>query len=174
MTENPSAAAGRLQLARTLRLDESDELVFPRAAAAGEWAIPGGFEFSNWTEADLVGKARQAFANGWLGLESFGRATLVAVTPITPEEVATLTERLAAHFVECWGAPSLDEALPVARAEIDYMLSLCAEQEENTLLALERVLEPGGVRERFRALPTETVDLADIAAHGTIDPIGKD
>ena len=75
-----------MKLARTIHFDESDQNVFARPAETGEWAIPGGFEFSNWTEAELVGKARQAFSNGWLGLESFGRSTFVAITTLEPSE----------------------------------------------------------------------------------------
>ena len=43
-------------------------------------AVSGAFAFSNLAEGDLTGKLRQEFANGWLGLESFGRATFIAVT----------------------------------------------------------------------------------------------
>ena len=89
-----------MRLARTLRFDESDERVFGTAAEPGEWAISGAFAFSNWSEADLSGKARQEFANGWLGLESFGRATFVAVAAIEEAEYAALIDRLAAHFIE--------------------------------------------------------------------------
>ncbi len=42
----------------------------------------------------------QDFANGWLGLGGFGRAALVAVTPIAEKELASLTELLALHFGE--------------------------------------------------------------------------
>jgi hypothetical protein len=76
-----------MKLARTIRLDASDENVFENPAASGEWAISGGFEFSNWDESHLTGKPRQAFSNGWLSLDSFGRATFVAITSITETEV---------------------------------------------------------------------------------------
>ena len=52
-----------MKLARTIRLDESDDNVFESPASDGEWAISGGLEFSNWSEDDLTGKARQAFSN---------------------------------------------------------------------------------------------------------------
>ena len=57
-----------MKLARTIHFDESDQHVFPLPTRTEEWAISGGFEFSNWIEADLAGKAKQAFTNGWLGL----------------------------------------------------------------------------------------------------------
>ena len=107
-----------MKLARTIHLDESDENVFELPAATGEWAINGGFEFSNWTEADLTGKARQAFANGWLGLESFGRSTFVAVAQIEPHEFERLVDALAAHFVDAYGAPAAHH-LPGAVDVID-------------------------------------------------------
>ena len=46
--------------ARVIRLDDSDTNVFDPAAEPGEWAIPGTFEFANWTEADLEGVAKIA------------------------------------------------------------------------------------------------------------------
>ena len=51
-----------LFLARAIHFDESDRNVFHAPARTGEWCVSGGFEFSNWSEGDLTGKARQAFA----------------------------------------------------------------------------------------------------------------
>ena len=61
-----------MKLARAIHFDESDTRVYSNSARTGEWCIPGGFEFSNWSEADLDGKAKQAFSNGWFGLETSG------------------------------------------------------------------------------------------------------
>lgn len=103
-----------MKLARAIHLDDSDRNVFFSPARTGEWCLSGGFEFSDWTEADLEGKARQAFANGWLGLETFGRVTFVAVTPIAETEFHQLVGQLARHFVDLYGAPSVDAARGVA------------------------------------------------------------
>ena len=81
-----------MKLARAIHFDESDMNVFHSPARTGEWCISGGFEFSNWGEADLTGKARQAFANGWLGLETYGRVTFVAVTQVEAAERDALEE----------------------------------------------------------------------------------
>ena len=86
--------------ARVIRLDESDANLFDPCADPGEWAIPGTFEFANWTEEDLEGVAKIAFENSWLGLDSFGRASVVGVAGMTEGEMATLTEQLAAHLGE--------------------------------------------------------------------------
>lgn len=86
-----------MNLARAIHFDESDTLVFHNPARTGEWAVSGGFEFSNWSQGDLVGKARQAFANGWLGLETFGRVTFVAVTKLETSEYQLLIELCEGH-----------------------------------------------------------------------------
>lgn len=155
-----------MNFARVIRLDDTDENVFDTAADAGEWAIPGTFEFSNWTEAELEGKSRQAFAHGWLGLGSFGRASVVAVAPITEAERAQLTDRLAAYFVDAWGAPNLEAAWPVADEEIRHMAGMCSEQEQNALMVIERELTEAGVKERLRIVPPQGASLEAFAVHG--------
>jgi len=157
------------KLARTITFDGSDAEIFARAAPAGEWAIPGGFEFSNWTEAELTGKARQAFANGWLSVESFGRSTLVAVAAIDPAEMEAATRALAAHFVTYYGAPDLEAAHAAAREEIEFMSELCADHDPNTLLAVSRELTSAGVRESFSAIRPHDADIAQVAIHGSLD-----
>jgi len=159
-----------MKLARAVHFDNSDTLVFHSPARTGEWCITGGFEFSNWGEADLTGKARQAFANGWLGVEeTFGRVTFVAVTPIEPAEIDGLVGGLAQHFVDVYGAPSSDAAQSVARDEIAHMADLCDAHEDNTLLAVARELTGAGVKESFRVIEVQDADLAQFAVHGDID-----
>lgn len=155
-------------LARTIRFDESDLNVFETAASADEWAVSGAFEFSNWTEAELAGKPRQAFANGWLGLESFGRATFAAVAKAEEAEHAAAIDALAAHFIAHYGAPDLDAARPVAAEEIAFMAELCADHEPNTLLIVERSLTAAGVKESFRAIKPREADLEAFAIHGDL------
>lgn len=154
-----------MNLARAIHFDDSDRMVFHNPARTGEWCIPGGFEFSEWTEADLVGKARQAFSNGWLGIETFGRVTFVAVTRAEPAETDVLTDLLAQHFVDLYGAPDLDAARPVARQQIEDMAELCAGHDPNTLLAVGRELTGAGVRESFRAIAPPDADLSQLAVH---------
>ena len=159
-----------MKLARAVHFDDSDTLVFHSPARTGEWCITGGFEFSNWGEADLTGRARQAFANGWLGVEeTFGRVTFVAVTPIEPAEIDGLVGVLAQHFVDVYGAPSSDAAQSVARDEIAHMADLCDAHEDNTLLAVARELTGAGVKESFRVIEVQDADLAQFAVHGDID-----
>ena len=160
-----------MKLARTIRFDESDDNVFDRTAQPDEWAVSGAFEFSNWTQDDLTGKKRQAFANGWLGLESFGRSTFVAVAEITEPEYQAALQALAQHFVDAYGAPDVNAALPVAREEMTYMQAMCDDHEANTLLIVERTLVDAGVNEAFRVIRPKDVPLELIAIHGDVDPI---
>lgn len=155
-----------MNFARVIRLDTSDEEVFDSPAASGEWAIPGSFAFSNWTEGDITGEGGQAFKHGWLGLESFGRASVVAVTSITETERQSITEALAKHFIQAWGAPDIDAAWPVAEEEITHMISLCEDQAENTLIVMERTLTEAGVKDRFRLVPPQGAKLETFAVHG--------
>lgn len=158
-----------MNLARAIHFDESDTRVYASPARTGEWCIPGGFEFSNWTEADMTGKARQAFANGWFGLETGGRVTFVAVTQIEEGELATLTDLLAQHFVTYYGAPSVEAARGVAVEELRQMLDLCDEHPANTLMTVARELTDVGVREAFRVIEAQDAGLEQFALHVSPD-----
>ena len=158
-----------MKLARAIHFDESDQRVFSSPARTGEWCISGGFEFSNWTEGDLVGKARQAFANGWLGLETGGRVTFVAVTEVEPSEVDTLAALLAQHFVTYYGAPDVTAARPVAADELRHMMDLCDDHPSNTLLTVARELSEAGVREAYRVIEAQDAGLEQFAIHGSLD-----
>ncbi|MEM9630267.1 MAG: DUF6505 family protein [Pseudomonadota bacterium] len=158
-----------MKLARAVHMDDSDRNVYFSPARTGEWCLSGGFEFSDWTEADLTGKARQAFANGWLGLETFGRVTFVAITPVEELEFNGLIDRLAQHFVDVYGAPSIEAARSVAAEELAYMSELCAEHDENTLLAVQRELTEQGVKESYSAIATQAAELDLVAVHGELE-----
>lgn len=155
-----------MNFARVIRLDESDLEVFREAAEPGEWAIPGSFAYSNWTEAELEGKPAQEFKHGWLGLTSFGRASVVAVSTITQAEREALVDILAFHFTEAWGAPNMEAARPVAEDEIAHMIEMCSEQPINTLIVVERTLTEAGVNDRFRLVPPQSASLDVFAVHG--------
>ncbi|MGF1527626.1 MAG: DUF6505 family protein [Candidatus Competibacterales bacterium] len=157
------------RLLRVVRLDDSDTQVYERAAAPGEWAVPGTFHFWDLPVDALQGKTRQAFAHGFLGLSSFGRATLVAVAPITPAELEAAAECLAAHLVEAFGAPNLAAALPAAREEIAFAAELC-QHPPNTLVAVARQLDGDDIDEQFKVVtPPSGANHDAIALFGVVD-----
>ncbi len=143
-----------MKFPRVVHLDRSDYEVFAVAARAGELAVPGSFAFVGLDPDSLDRKARIAYRSGWLGAETFGRASLVEIVEIEEAAFFQLVERLARHFVDRHGAPDLGTALPAAREEADYAMSLC-DHKTSTLLAIER--EPGeaGIVERFRVIRPE-------------------
>jgi hypothetical protein len=147
-----------MRFPRVIRLDESDSHVYDRPAVPGEWAVPGSFVFLEADPATLNGKQQEAFRHGFLGTVSFGWSTLVAVYEISDEEYQAVIERLAAHFVQHYGAPDRTAALTAAREEAGFAASLC-DHEIHTVLALERKVEGESIVESFRVVrPPGEVD----------------
>jgi hypothetical protein len=151
------------KLLRTLRLDPSDTLIFPRAAEPGEWAVPGGFCFWDDTAETLTGKRQQAFRAGFLGLSSFGWSTLVEVAELSAAEHAAALSSLASHIRSEYGAPDDAAARGAAAEELAFAESLC-DQPPGTVLALTRRSEEGEVREAFRTLHRRETPHRDFGA----------
>ncbi len=144
---------GARRFLRTIRFDGTDAFVFDRAANADEWAVSGAFAFVRVTRDEIKGKTRQAFANGFLGLTSFGRSTFTCVADIDDDALADATERLAHHCVADHGAPSRRQALPVAREEVAFVCDLVADVPVNTIFALTRSFDDTGqIHEQFRRI----------------------
>ena len=150
-----------LRLPRTIRLDPSDTFVFERAAEPGEWAVSGAFVFWNRDPASLGQKQRVALRSGFLGINSLGWSTLAIVTEATDRDRHAMIERLAGQLLEKFGAPDIDAARHAAEKEIAFAASLC-DHAPQTLLAVQRIVEDGEIRERFRTLkPRESPTDAD-------------
>ncbi|MDX2288278.1 MAG: DUF6505 family protein [Hyphomicrobiaceae bacterium] len=142
-----------IKLLRTIRFDGTDDRVFALAAQGGEWAVSGAFAFADLAAEALTGRTRQAFAGGFLGVESFGRSTFVTVAEAAPSDRDEIVFRLAMHFVARYGAPDIEAALPSAGEEVAFMASLAADAPINTLLTVHRVLDAGGhIKEQFRTI----------------------
>jgi hypothetical protein len=152
---------------RTIRFDASDGHVFPRAAAGDEWAVSGAFAFGEHTAHTLTGKLRQAFANGFLGVESFGFSTFATVGEADALILATIEDRLVANLVSVFGAPTREAALPVARGEMAFIDALCRDVAINTVFTVRRTFDvAGAIKEEFRTIrpPTDGLMHAKIWA----------
>jgi hypothetical protein len=150
-----------LKLPRTIRLDPSDGFVFARAAEPGEWAVSGAFVFWNQDSAALDQKQRVALRSGFLGIDSLGWSTLAVVTEATEADRQSMVERLASQFLARFGAPDPQAARLAAEEEVAFAASLC-DHPPQTLLAVQRSMENGEIRERFRTLkPREAAPDAD-------------
>jgi hypothetical protein len=146
-----SDEADIMRFPRTIRLDPSDTLVFERAAEPGEWAVSGAFVFWNQDPAKLGQKQRVALRSGFLGIDSLGWSTLAIVTEATEADRQAMIERLASQLLEKFGAPDLKAARLAAEEEVAFAASLC-DHPSQTLLAVQRSVENGEIRERFRTL----------------------
>ena len=154
-----------MKLPRTIRLDPSDTFVFERAAEPGEWAVSGAFVFWNSDPAALGQKQRVALRSGFLGIDSLGWSTLAVVTEATEIELLAVVDRLAAHLMDKFGAPDMEAARAAAKEEVAFASSLC-DHPPQTILAVQRSVEDGEIRERFRTLkPRETERGADRLHH---------
>lgn len=140
-----------MKLLKTIRFDASDERVFELAAAPGEWAVSGAFAFAQLVPGEARAKTRQAFANGFLGLTSFGRSTFATVVTASPTLRDEAQRRLAAHLVEAYGAPGLDASMPAALEEVAFVESLCGDAAVGTVFAVSRSWDRDGcIKEAFR------------------------
>jgi hypothetical protein len=137
---------------RTIRFDGSDIRVFEIAADEEEWLVSGASTFSHIERDDLTGKLRQAFANGFLGVETFGHSTFACVARIEEEELDDLHATFAAGLASRLGAPA-EVALEVASEEIGFMIDLCRDLPLNAVIAVTRELDDDGqIQETFRAV----------------------
>ena len=145
-----------LKLPRTIRLDPSDTFVFERAAEPGEWAVSGAFLFWDRDPEGLSQKQRVALRSGFLGIDSLGWSTLAVVTEATEAEREAAARQLALQLLARFGAPDPEAARHAAEIEIAFAASLC-DHPPQTLLGVQRTVENGEIRERFRTLrPRET------------------
>ena len=140
-----------MKLLRTIRLDASDTFVFGAVAEPGEWAVSGAFVFWDKDPATLDGKTRTAFRSGFLGVSSLGWSTLVQTVQTTETERTSLVALLAEQLVSHFGAPTLAAAKAAAEEEVAFAESLCSVPQDS-IIAVHRRYEDGGVRESFRTL----------------------
>lgn len=146
-----------LKLPMTIRLDPSDTFVFERAAAPGEWAVSGAFVFWDQDLAALGQKQRVALRSGFLGTDSLGWSTLAIVTEATETQRQAMIERLADHLISRFGAPDIAAARKAAAEEVAFAASLC-DHPPQTLLAVQRIVEHGEIRERYRTLKPRPIE----------------
>lgn len=146
-----------MKLLRTIRFDASDERVFDLAAAAEEWAVSGAFAFAGAAPGSLTGKARQAFANGFLGVASFGRSTFAAVADASAADLEAIEQALARHFVSVYGAPDEAAARAAAAEETAFVAELTLDAPINTVFTVRRTWDADGrIKEEFRTIRPPT------------------
>ena len=157
-----------LKLPRTIWLDPSDTFVFERAAEPGEWAVSGAFVF--WNQ-DPVALGSQG-ARG-AGVFAFSASTVRLVDARhrdRGERSGTRDGGRApqAKLLENSARRILPPRGGAAEEEVAFAASL-RDHAPQTLLAVQRSVEDGEIRERFRTLRLrETAGGADsLHAHAS-------
>ena len=140
-----------IKLLRTIRFDETDPRVFEHAAEPGEWACSGAFAFAGHCRR-FAGKARQAFANGFLGLASFGRATFATVGEATAEEREVIELTLAPTSSRLWRAEYRGRPAGRARGDRLRRRSLPRRADQHGLHRAPQRDEAGAIKEEFRQI----------------------
>ena len=111
--------------------------------------------------ATLAHKQRVALRSGFLGIDSLGWSTLAIVTEATEAERQAWSR---ASPRNCWRSSARRIWKPravAAEEEVAFAASLC-DHPAQTLLAVQRSIEDGEIRERFRTLkPREATAGAD-------------
>lgn len=142
-----------MKLLRAIHFDQSDTHVYDKASEVDEWVVSGAFEFGHLRENDIQGKVKQAFSNGFLGLNSLGRSTFAYVSEIGEDTLSDIENSLADYFVAAYNAPDHDRALSAAREELDFIRDLCNDALINTVFTVRRYFdEEGQIREEFRTI----------------------
>lgn len=149
-----------IKLLRTIRFDGTDPRVFDVAAEPGEWACSGAFAFAH-LDAPPTGKTKQAFANGFLGLTSFGHSTFATVGEATDDAHAATEQTLAERLFAFHGAPTAEDAILAARDELAFVADLCRDVPLNTVFTVRRFIDAVGLlKEEFRQISPPTGEQA--------------
>ncbi|MEO0618037.1 MAG: DUF6505 family protein [Pseudomonadota bacterium] len=142
-----------MKFLRTIRFDPSDLQVYEHAAPVDEWAISGAGAFAALADDQIVGKVKQAFANGFTGVPSFAHSTFASVADMSDDARNQIEDALVARFQQHYGAPDEATARAAACAEMEEIFSLCDAALINTVFTVRRWFDADGeMREAFRTI----------------------
>lgn len=138
-----------MKFPRTIQPDLNRSKFPDPIARAGEWAVTGAFRFAHRDPATLHARELERFKHGWLGLDSFGDATIVEIAELDEATYDALIRRLTAHLMTHYGIADVDPAVETALEEMAFAASL-ATHPVGTRLALDRELNDQGLIEKTR------------------------
>lgn len=139
-----------MKFLKAVRLDDSDARIYAEeggAADDGEWLVSGGYAV-----CDLATGHRRPPCHcdtTFVGVGSHGRCTIAEVAEINATMYADLSERLAQHFLNDLGAPSLEAAREAAKEECAYTADLAAGFPADVWITVKREPTPEGVGEHY-------------------------
>jgi Family of unknown function (DUF6505) len=111
---------------RAVRLDDSDDHLFPAngAATEGEWVVSGGFAACDSANAPRC-EPRCHCESSFLALQSRRRCSIAEVAELTDAELDERIDQLTWFLLKGWGAPSWEAARKVAEEEIGHTVDVC-------------------------------------------------
>ena len=114
------------KLLRAVRLDDSDERVFPSCGAAkdGEWVVTGGYAVCDFARRRRCEPSCHCEAS-FVAVESRARCSIAEVVDVSDADVEAEVDALAWHLVRGWGAPSWEEARRLAAEEVRHTVEVC-------------------------------------------------
>jgi hypothetical protein len=135
---------------KAVRLDASDTLVYSAEGAAqdGEWLVSGGYAVCDPTGATHR-KRNCPCLTSFIGVASHGRCTIAEVVEIGKVEYQQVIERLARHFMDDLGAPTLEAARAVAEDEAAYTAELCESFSPEVWITVKRSPGDEGIKEHY-------------------------
>lgn len=137
-----------MRFPRIIRHD-ADRRSFSPIAQPGEWAVTGAFRFAHRDPAGFRQREIEILKHGWLGLDSFGNASLVEVAETSEGSYDAMLRRLAAYFLANCGVVEVGDAVEAAEQEMAFAASLCGHPLK-TVLALDREFNEQGLIETTR------------------------
>ena len=139
-----------MKFLEAVRLDDSDARVYAQgggAAEDGEWMVSGGYAV-----CDLEQGHRQPCCHcdtTFVAVGSRRRCTIAEVAEIDAATYTGLMERLAQHFLNDLGAPSIEAARQAAEAECAYTAKLAASFPAEVWITVKREPTAEGMREHY-------------------------
>jgi hypothetical protein len=133
------------KLLRAVRLDDSDDHLFPTHGAArdGEWVVTGGYAVCDFANAPQC-EPRCHCESSFLALEARRRCSIAEVVEVTEDELQARAESLAWFLVRGWGAPSWEVARRVAEEEVRHTADVCETLSPEVWITVKRTPRDAG------------------------------
>jgi hypothetical protein len=127
------------KLLRAVRLDDSDDHIFPGCGAArdGEAVVTGGFAVCDFDTAPRCDPPCHC-ASSFLAIGSRARCSIAEVVEVGEADLEAQAEALAWHLVKVWGAPSWEAAHRVALEELRHTAEVCETLSPEVWITVKR------------------------------------
>lgn len=139
-----------MKFLKAVRLDDSDARIHAGdggAAEDGEWVVSGGYAV-----CDLASGHRRPHchcATTFIAVASRRRCTIAEIVDIDDSDYAGIRERLARHFLNDLGAPSVDAAREAAEDECAYTADLASGFPDGVWITVRREPTADGIGEHY-------------------------